>query len=159
MGLHLAIVDVDDLKKLVSAHGQRADDARSSRGPRLHAQGGRRDVRVRGALARGLQVRHLHDDQRRDGFIAADRELTGHRWQPDVEPERREYVGRQRMLFATESDARKDCSKRGGSPSSREVIRRGLNRPRHTRRGRWRRREHQARGVTDRNANLLSHGS
>lgn len=46
------------------------------------------------------------DDEHRDQFIAAaDRELGGHRWHPDVAPERYEYVGRQRMLFATEVDA------------------------------------------------------
>jgi hypothetical protein len=45
------------------------------------------------------------DDRHRDDFIAAaDRELTGHRWHPDVGPERYEYVGRERMLFATEVD-------------------------------------------------------
>ena len=38
-------------------------------------------------------------------LAAADRELTGHRWHPDVAPERYEYVGRQRILFATELDA------------------------------------------------------
>ena len=46
------------------------------------------------------------DEQHRDQFIAAaDRELGGHRWHPDVGPERYEYVGRQRTLFATERDA------------------------------------------------------
>jgi hypothetical protein len=46
------------------------------------------------------------DDEQRDLFIdAADRQLTGHRWHPDVSPERYEYVGRQRTLFATELDA------------------------------------------------------
>ncbi len=46
------------------------------------------------------------DDAHRDQFIAAaDRELTGHRWHPDVGPERYQYVGRQRMLFASELDA------------------------------------------------------
>lgn len=46
------------------------------------------------------------DDEQRDLFLdAADRQLSGHRWHPDVSPERYEYVGRQRMLFATEIDA------------------------------------------------------
>ena len=46
------------------------------------------------------------DDDHRDDFIAAaDRELTGHRWHPDVGPNRYEYVGRQRLLFAAEIDA------------------------------------------------------
>ncbi|MGH2944671.1 MAG: replication-relaxation family protein [Solirubrobacteraceae bacterium] len=46
------------------------------------------------------------DDDHRDQFIAAaDRELTGHRWHPDVGPERYEHIGRQRMLFASEVDA------------------------------------------------------
>jgi hypothetical protein len=46
------------------------------------------------------------DDAQRDGFLAAaDRELVGHRWHPDVEPEQYEYVGRQRILFASEVDA------------------------------------------------------
>lgn len=43
------------------------------------------------------------DDDQRDLFLdAADRQLLGHRWHPDVSPERYEYVGRQRILFATE---------------------------------------------------------
>ena len=46
------------------------------------------------------------DDEQRDLFIeAADRQLHGHRWHPDVSPDRYEYVGRQRMLFAAEVDA------------------------------------------------------
>ena len=46
------------------------------------------------------------DEQHRDDFIvAADRELRGHRWHPDVASERYEYVGRHRILFATEIDA------------------------------------------------------
>jgi hypothetical protein len=46
------------------------------------------------------------DDEQRDLFLdAADRQLTGHRWHPDVAPDRYEYLGRQRMLFATEVDA------------------------------------------------------
>ena len=46
------------------------------------------------------------DDEQRAAFLdAADRELTGHRWHPDVPPDRYEYVGRQRILFATEIDA------------------------------------------------------
>ena len=45
------------------------------------------------------------DDEQRDLFLdAADRQLVGHRWHPDVSPERYEYVGRQRILFATEID-------------------------------------------------------
>jgi hypothetical protein len=46
------------------------------------------------------------DEAQRDLFLAAaDRELVGHRWHPDVEPEQHEYVGRQRILFAAEVDA------------------------------------------------------
>lgn len=46
------------------------------------------------------------DEQHRDDFMAAaDRELTGHRWHPDVRAERYEYVGRHRILFAAEMDA------------------------------------------------------
>jgi hypothetical protein len=45
------------------------------------------------------------DDEQRAIFLeAADRELTGHRWHPDVVPERHEYAGRQRILFTTEID-------------------------------------------------------
>jgi len=46
------------------------------------------------------------DDEQRDLFLdAADRQLLGHRWHPDVSPERYEYLGRQRILFATEMHA------------------------------------------------------
>ena len=46
------------------------------------------------------------DDVQRDLFLtAADRELTGHRWHPDIDPEEHEYIGRQRILFASEIDA------------------------------------------------------
>jgi hypothetical protein len=46
------------------------------------------------------------DDEQRDLFLdAADRQLTGHRWHPDVSPDRYQYVGRQRTLIATEVDA------------------------------------------------------
>ena len=46
------------------------------------------------------------DNEQRDLFLnAADRQLGGHRWHPDVSPDRYEYVGRQRILFATEIDA------------------------------------------------------
>jgi protein involved in plasmid replication-relaxation len=46
------------------------------------------------------------DNEQRDLFLdAADRQLSGHRWHPDVSPERYEYIGRQRILFATEVDA------------------------------------------------------
>jgi hypothetical protein len=46
------------------------------------------------------------DDEQRDLFLdAADRQLSGHRWHPDVSPERYEYVGRHRILFAAEIDA------------------------------------------------------
>ncbi len=42
----------------------------------------------------------------REAFLAtADRELTGHRWHPSAPPERYEYVGRRRILFAVEHDA------------------------------------------------------
>lgn len=43
--------------------------------------------------------------QRADFLDAADRQLTGHRWHPDVSPDRYEYIRRQRILFATEIDA------------------------------------------------------
>jgi hypothetical protein len=46
------------------------------------------------------------DDEQRDLFLAAaDRQLTGHRWHPDVSPDRYEYVARRRVLIATEMDA------------------------------------------------------
>jgi Replication-relaxation len=46
------------------------------------------------------------DEPQRDLFLAAaDRQLTGHRWHPDLEPDRHDYVGRQRILFAAELDA------------------------------------------------------
>jgi hypothetical protein len=46
------------------------------------------------------------DDEQRGLFMdAADRELTGRRWDPDVRPGRYEYVGRQRFLFADELNA------------------------------------------------------
>jgi Replication-relaxation len=46
------------------------------------------------------------DEEQREQFVAAgDRELTGHRWHPTVPPERHEYVGRRRILFAVERDA------------------------------------------------------
>jgi hypothetical protein len=46
------------------------------------------------------------DEEQREQFLAAaDRELTGHRWHPTVPPERHEYVGRRRILFAVERDA------------------------------------------------------
>jgi hypothetical protein len=42
----------------------------------------------------------------REAFLAtADRELTGHRWHPSAPPERYDYVGRRRILFAVEHDA------------------------------------------------------
>ena len=46
------------------------------------------------------------DNDQRGIFVdAADRQLRGHRWHPDVSPDRYEYVGRQRILFVTEVDA------------------------------------------------------
>ncbi len=42
-------------------------------------------------------------DQRELFMAAADHELTGHRWHP-VTPDQHEYVGRKRILFATELD-------------------------------------------------------
>src|SRR5215210_3079563 len=46
------------------------------------------------------------DEEQREQFVAAaDHELTGHRWHPTVPPERHEYVGRRRILFAVERDA------------------------------------------------------
>ena len=38
-------------------------------------------------------------------MAAADRELTGHRWHPSVDPDDYEYVGRRHVLFAVEEDA------------------------------------------------------
>jgi len=44
--------------------------------------------------------------EQREAFVAAaDRELTGHRWHPSAGPERHDYVGRRRVLFALEHDA------------------------------------------------------
>jgi protein involved in plasmid replication-relaxation len=46
------------------------------------------------------------DHEQRDLFLkAADHQLRGHRWHPDVSPDRYAYVGRQRILIATEIDA------------------------------------------------------
>jgi hypothetical protein len=45
------------------------------------------------------------EDQRAQFLAAADRELTGHRWHPSVEPERYEYVGRRQLLLCVERDA------------------------------------------------------
>jgi hypothetical protein len=46
------------------------------------------------------------DEEQRDSFLgAADCQLTGTVWHPDVAPDRYEHVGRQRILFATEIDA------------------------------------------------------
>jgi hypothetical protein len=47
-------------------------------------------------------------DQREQFMAVADRELTGHRWHPSVEPERFEYVGRRHLLFAVEFDVHAD---------------------------------------------------
>lgn len=46
------------------------------------------------------------DTAQREQFLAAaDRELTGHRWHPSAPPERHDYAGRRRILFALEHDA------------------------------------------------------
>jgi hypothetical protein len=45
------------------------------------------------------------ESQRRQFISAADRELTGHRWHPTAPPEKYDYVGRRRILFAIEHDA------------------------------------------------------
>jgi hypothetical protein len=46
------------------------------------------------------------DEQQRAQFVtAADRELTGHRWHPSVDPTRYQYVGREHILFCAEPDA------------------------------------------------------
>jgi Replication-relaxation len=45
------------------------------------------------------------DDHQREQFMSvADRELTGHRWHPSVDPDEYEYVGRRHVLFAIEAD-------------------------------------------------------
>lgn len=72
------------------------------------------------------------DDTQRDLFLsAADRELVGHRWHPDVEPEHYRYVGRQRILFTTEIDAhrgeltaRRSPAFPPGHPARESAIRR-----------------------------------
>jgi hypothetical protein len=72
------------------------------------------------------------DDEQRARFLdAADRQLTGHRWHPDISPERYEYVGRQRILFASELDAylgvaeaRRVPAVPRGHPTRRDAIRR-----------------------------------
>jgi hypothetical protein len=46
------------------------------------------------------------EPQRAQFLAAADRELTGHRWHPSVDPTRYQYVGRERILFCAEPDAR-----------------------------------------------------
>jgi hypothetical protein len=46
------------------------------------------------------------DEPHRENFLAAaDHELTGHCWHASAPPERHEYVGRQRILFAVEREA------------------------------------------------------
>lgn len=45
------------------------------------------------------------EPQRAQFVTTADHELTGHRWHPSVGPERHEYAGRRRILFALEHDA------------------------------------------------------
>lgn len=46
------------------------------------------------------------DAEQRDLFLhAADTQLSGYRWHPDAPPDQYDYVGRQRILFATEVDA------------------------------------------------------
>lgn len=46
------------------------------------------------------------DESQRELFMrAADHELTGHHWHPGAGPERNDYVGRRRILFALERDA------------------------------------------------------
>lgn len=50
------------------------------------------------------------DAEQRDLFVeAADRDLGCHLWHPDVLRDEHEYVGRQRVLFATERDAHDGC--------------------------------------------------
>lgn len=45
------------------------------------------------------------DEQQRSLFLqAADRELTGHHWAPSANPTDHDFVGRRRVLFATEHD-------------------------------------------------------
>jgi protein involved in plasmid replication-relaxation len=44
-------------------------------------------------------------EQRQQFLAAADYELTGHHWHPSAAPERHDYVGRTRLLFALEHDA------------------------------------------------------
>lgn len=43
--------------------------------------------------------------QREDFMSVADREMTGHRWHPAVDPGDHEFVGRRHILFAVEADA------------------------------------------------------
>jgi hypothetical protein len=46
------------------------------------------------------------DQRQREQFMTvADRELTGHRWHPSLQPDEYEYVGRRHILFAIEPDA------------------------------------------------------
>jgi hypothetical protein len=57
------------------------------------------------------------DREQRDLFLdAADRQLVGYRWHPDVSPEQHEYLGRQRILFAVEVDAHGDILEVRGVP-------------------------------------------
>ena len=45
------------------------------------------------------------DEDQRDRFLnAADRELTGQLWHPSAAPDDKVYVGRERVLFASELD-------------------------------------------------------
>jgi hypothetical protein len=44
------------------------------------------------------------DEQRHDFMAVADRELTGHRWHPSLQPEQHGYAGRRHTLFVVERD-------------------------------------------------------
>jgi hypothetical protein len=45
------------------------------------------------------------DEDQRDRFLnAADRELTGQLWHPSAAPAEKIYIGRQRVIFASELD-------------------------------------------------------
>jgi hypothetical protein len=62
------------------------------------------------------------DSDQRDLFMAAaDHELTGYRWHP-TGPDQRQYLGRQRMLFATEIDITRGSPRRAGCLHTRRGI-------------------------------------
>jgi hypothetical protein len=69
-----------------------------------HRLAPRRRLRATGRRRPALRALRCQDSEQRDLFMAAaDHELTGYRWHPS-DPGQHRYLGRQRILFATEID-------------------------------------------------------